>query len=271
MQLIQRITVQLEDDHDDTFSILLTCKLLEAATFDRFADRFLKSREYCIVATNGKDKHITFMSSVFANRNIEQLSLALNQNETDLEDVQLDVMFTHAQSEVETVQEQSLLDAELLRCVFVAFKEKCPGVQLNIFLSTGNSINFLTADLDYLALQDPGALVLPGLSECMSSLRMLHFAKARSSSTEADRPESEGQPSTKDRHSLLRSTLSSANALRGLNLDFRNSHMDLQSSLQLTSVLLVAGSQPKLKYLCLQSLATTQGICPRPSANGAGN
>lgn len=94
----------------------------------------------------------------------------------------------------------------------------------------------------------------------MSSLRMLHFAKARSSSTEADRPESEGQPSTTDRHSLLKSTLSSANALRGLNIDFRNSHMDLQSSLQLTSVLLVAGSQPKLKYLCLQSLATTQGI-----------
>lgn len=81
-----------------------------------------------------KDKHITFMSSVFANRNIEQLSLALNQNETDLEDVQLGVMFTHAQSEVETVQEQSLLDAELLRCVFIAFKEKCPGVQLNVNL-----------------------------------------------------------------------------------------------------------------------------------------
>lgn len=292
MELVQRIAVQLDEDDDAMFSLRLTCKALEVATFDRFANRFFKSREYSVLSKRSmlrlqdllarssqmmaRMQHITFVSAIFPNRSHKQVSLALKQSQTNLQEAQMAAMQVCAASELKALHNQSLPDAELIRCVLIAFKEKCPHAQLSLdlrrhvrssmpvhadVLEVVSSLDFaltsLKADLDHLCLREPGTLI-PRLSTCMPSLHVLSFAKAEASRSEADRPVIERQTLAAERYSLLRNVLDSANGLRELTLDFRAHKMDLQSNLQLTSVLLVAGSHPKLESLRLESLAITQ-------------
>lgn len=49
MELLQRITANLEDDGDAILNTRITCKTLEGATFDRFADKFFSAHQYCIL------------------------------------------------------------------------------------------------------------------------------------------------------------------------------------------------------------------------------
>jgi hypothetical protein len=105
MEMLDRIAVQLEDDHDAMFNTRLTCKTLEAAMFDRFADEFFHCPEYCVfnkrsllhlqslLSTSprlaAKIRRITFTSSFFTNVNHTQVKLALNKSETNMDEAQI--------------------------------------------------------------------------------------------------------------------------------------------------------------------------------------
>ena len=136
MELIDRIAIHLDDDHDAMFNARLTCKTLEAATFDRFAQQFFTAHGYCI--TNKRSllrlqdllasssrlmarmRYITFTSSFFTNMTHKQVKLALNQSEDHLGRAQVDAMDAYAQCQVKILHKQSLPDAQLLRRVLVA-------------------------------------------------------------------------------------------------------------------------------------------------------
>jgi len=128
MELMQRITIQFDDDDDAIFSTRLACKTLEAATFDGFADRFFKHHHYCIYYKRSllrlhdllksssrlttRIRHITFTSCVFASVRHKGMQLAPNQSDNDLESAQIAAMGVHARSKMETLHKQLLPDPQ---------------------------------------------------------------------------------------------------------------------------------------------------------------
>jgi len=188
MELIQRITIQFDDDDDAIFSTRLACKTLEAATFDRFADRFFKHHHYCIYYKRSllrlqdllesssrlttRIRHITFTSRFFASVRHKGMQLAPNQSDNDLESAQIAAMVVHARSEMETLHKQLLPDPQLIRRVLVVFMAKCPGAQcdldlvrnvrhsvpvhadvLEVVSSLGTPLTFLAVDHNSFTLQ----------------------------------------------------------------------------------------------------------------------
>jgi hypothetical protein len=287
MELLDRIAIELEDDHDAVLSTRLTCKTLEAATFDRFAEKSFRSREYCVLYKRSllrlqdllnsssrlaaSMRCITFTSSLFANTNYKQVNIALNQNQTNLMAAQDAAMDAYAHGEVERLPKQWIPDAEVIRCLLVTFKEKCPGVpfQLKLLHNVGSSISVhtdvleavassnialihLSIDLDSLHFAESSTL-LPGLLSSTSSLISFCFTHSKKD----DGSEARRELLVAERYSVLRSVLRSANALIDLTLGFAR-HKGLQSLLQLTSGLLVASMHPRLQSLCLAELAVTE-------------
>jgi len=288
MEMLDRIAVQLGDDHDAIFSARLTCKTLEAATFDRFADKFFRFREYCIFykrsllrllgllvsssRLTARMRRITFTSSFFANKNHTHVKLALNQSETNMHAAQIAAVDAYSQHRVHMLRDQSLPSAALIRSVLVAFMAKCSGAMLNLDLSNnirssmrvhihviktvaslGISLNSLAIDVDSLGAGKPAAL-LPALSKCTSSLAGFSFTNTN---TDIDGSNLRTRLLARDKYSLLRSVIGSATSLRDLALDFMRDD-DLQIQTRLTSELVVASRHPMLQSLDLNALAITQ-------------
>jgi hypothetical protein len=286
MELIQRITVQLDDDRHAIFSIRFTCKPLEAAIFDRFADTFFRSRRYCIFykrsllnlqnlltsssRLTARMQRVTLTSSFFENSTYRDIKLALLQSETDLGSAQSAAMKAYAQSQVETLHKQSVPDAELIRSVLVPLQTKCPGIRLDLDLinnvqssipvhadvlqavsSVGTAVTCLFVDSNGL-----GSVEIPGISRSTSTLRRLRFANPYVAETEDD--ETIDQHFQEGGYGLLRSVLGSTSVLLELELNLKHD-MNLPRVLQITSELLVARSHPRLRKFRLQSLAITQG------------
>ena len=279
MELLQRITSRLDDDYDAILSVRLTCKTLEAAIFEDFADKFFKSHEYCIfykrslirlqdlLASSSRlmarMRTVTFTSHFFANMRPKHVKLALNQSETDLLRAQLSAMKAYSQNQLDILPTQILPDAELIRGVLVALAAKCPGVKLNLEIwqnarpsismhsevleavaFLGTPLASLSVDPNGLQARDLHALKL-GLSACTSSLVKFCFANVR-----PDGFEIETQVLDRSRYCLLHSALGSTNSLRDLVLDFGH-HRDTRGILKLTSELLVASSHPMLRSLAV--------------------
>ena len=288
MEMLDRIAVQLEDDHDAIFSTRLTCKTLEAATFDRFADKFFRYREYCIFyqrsllrlqgllagssRLTARMRRTTFTSSFFANKNHTDVRLALNQNDINMNAAQIVAVDAYSQHRVHMLHDSTLPSATLIRSVLAAFMAKCPGAKLNLDLSNnirstirvhihviktvaslGISLNSLAIDVDSLGAGKPTTL-LPALSKCTSSLAGFSFTNTN---IDIDGSKLRNRLLARDRYSLLRSVVGSATSLRELALDFMRED-DLQSQLQLTSELVVASRHPMLQSLDLSALAITQ-------------
>lgn len=150
MELLLRITADLDEDCDAILNTRLTCKTLEAATFDCFAEKFFASHKFCILyrlsllrlydllasssRLMSKMRTITFTSCFFANMKPNHVKLALNQSQTDLKSAQIDAMKAYSQSQVEMLQTQMLPDARLIRNVLVALKANCPGVEVKLHI-----------------------------------------------------------------------------------------------------------------------------------------
>ena len=294
MELLQRITVQLDDDHDAILSARLTCKTLEAAIFDDFVDTFFNPHQYCILSRRSllrlhelltsssrlmaRMQKVTFTSCFFANTQPKQIQLALNQNETDLKAAQIAAMKDYSQGQVEMLEQQQLLlrqllpDAELIRCVLEALRAKCPGVELNlsIWKNAKSSIPVhaevlgvvvsLGIALSSLAVA-PNTLasgdfdtLQSGLPACSSSLVKLCFVPANPARNETD---ISPLGLAFPGYHVLQSVLSSANALRDLTLDFGHD-WTRRPTPSLTPHLLASTSHPLLQSLCLRALVITE-------------
>lgn len=291
MEMLDRNAVHLEDDHDATFSTRLTCKTLEAATFDRFADEFFHCPEYCVfnkrsllhlqslLSTSprlaAKIRRITFTSSFFTNVNHTQVKLALNKSETNMDEAQIASIDAYNKQQYSMLHKRCLPSKALIRSVLFAFKAKCPGATFDLDLtdsirssiqvqvdvleavaSLAVALNTLAIDVDSLGTLGVGepATLLPGLLTCSSSLTEFAFTNTR---CDMDDSEAEDQLFTKDKYNLLRGVLGSATALLDLTLDFVRDK-DLEGHTQITSELIAANRYPMLQSLCLNALAITQ-------------
>jgi hypothetical protein len=286
MELLQHITVDLDDDHDAILNTRLTCKTLEAAIFDCFAKKFFESHEYCILyrvsllrlyallASSSrlitKMRAVTLTSCFFSNINSQHVRLALNQSQTDLKSAQIAAMNAYAQGQVEMLQTQLLPDAQLIRDVLVALGTQCPGVELNINIRKNatssipvhanvlEAVALLGTPLTNLAV-DPITLssrdfetMQSGLSSCASSLVKFCFGDTNVTETGAT-----SRFLVSERAFLLRSMLGSASTLRHLTLNLR--HNSNRWGMEgLTSELLLTNSYPMMQSLTLASLAVTE-------------
>jgi hypothetical protein len=284
MELLQRITVQLDVDRDAILSTRLACKTLEAATFDCFAEKFFNSHQYCILyrvsllrlyallasssRLMARMRKVTFTSCFFSNSNYKHVQLALNQSETDLKSAQLSAMKAYSDSQIEMLQTQFLPDTELIRAVLVALKAKCPGVALILDIlknaissipvharvleavaALGTPLTGLTLDPATLDSAELGSMQ-SGLSACASSLAKFCFGGFNK-----NRADAENRPFANRRPSLLPSMLSSANALRELTLILGHPRDRWVGGL--TSGPLLANSYPMLQSLTLGTLAVS--------------
>lgn len=246
-ELLQRITVDLDDDHGAILNTRLTCKTLEAAIFDSFAKKFFESHEYCIfyrvsllrlyalLASSSrlitKMRTVTFTSCFFANSNYKHVQLALKENETDVKSAQNAAMKAYSKAELEMLQTQFFPDTVLIRDVLVALKAKCPGVELILDIlknamssisvhakvleavaTLGIALTTLTLDPTTLTSAEIGPLE-SGLSACTSSLVNFCFSIVNDTKVDA-----ESHLRVSRRSHLLPSMLGSANALRELTL-----------------------------------------------------
>lgn len=300
MELLQRITVHLDDDQHAILSVRLTCKMLEAATFDGFAEKFFHSHHYCILyrvsllrlyallasssRLMSRMRTVTFTACFFANSSYKYVQLALNQSQTDLKLAQIAAMKAYSQDQIEMLQTQMLPDAELIRSVLVALREKCSGVELD--LSTrknarssipvhakvleaaavlGIALTRLAVVPTTLASADFGTLE-SGLSACASSLVKFCFADNNVSMASA---ESQIPASTRSR--LLLSVLGSTNALRDLTLNLAHpSDRWGWGTGGLTSELLLTNLYPMLQSLSLTALPVAERAILNTLANCGG-
>lgn len=288
MEMLDRIAVQFDYDYDAIFSTRLTCKTLEAATFDRFADKFFQSHEYCIFNKRSRlrlrelltsSSRLTarmrcavFTSSFFANKNHKHIKLALNQGETNMDAAQIAAMDTYSEYRADMLHNQRLPSAALIRSVLAAFKAKCPGAKFDLELSDnirssvrvhidviatvaslGIALDKLSLDVDSLGTRNSGNL-LPGLLTCASSLTDFNFTNTNVDIAGA---EAVDQLFARDRYSLLRSVVRSATSLRELALDFMRDD-DMESLTHITSELVVANQNHMLRSLCLNALAINE-------------
>jgi hypothetical protein len=298
MELLQRIAVDLDDDHDAILCTRLTCKTLEAAKFDCFAKKFFDSHEYCILywvsllrlyallasssRLTTKMRTVTLSSCFFSNLSFKHVQLSLNQGQTDMKSAQIAAMNAYSKGQVEMLQTQLLPDTELIRDVLVALRAKCPGVELNVDIRKNATSSILVHAKVLVAVAvlctpltgltvDPTTLnsgeletMQSGLSACASSLVRFYFGDTNVTEAEATSRLLVGR-----RSSLLRSVLGSANALRHLKLNLH--HNRTRCGMEgLTSELLLTSPYPMLQSLTLASLAVTEETMLNALANWGG-
>ena len=299
MELLERITADLDEDCHAILNIRLTCKTLEAATFDCFAEKFFASHQFCILYRVSllrlydllarssrlipKMRTITFTSCFFANMKPDNVKLALNQYQMYRKSAQIAAMNAYSESHVEMLQPQMLPDARLIRDVLVALKANCPGVEVKLDIlrnakpsisvhvqvfeavaDLGVALTSLTVDPTTLNAGNFGTLE-SRLPTYVSSLVKFCFGITNTIGAEAERQ----LPVGRIDH-LLPRVLGSANDIRDLTLNFNSDHPIYILGKTLTFELLRTNSYPMLQSLSLSALSIPERMILNALADWGG-